>query len=162
MLLECYLWWPGEIVFVGPMGLKQLYTNNRLKLTSILHFFIIFLSWSFSLGDRLQVCRISQKLQKWPQGTWAGTHHISIHPPTPWLFHSSLILPRKKLISKAMIFSTITQEITSHLLVWGQQCGLAWLYLFIYLKSCCLQIWLIVSLKLGSIWDLCLWNTDSF
>lgn len=116
----------------------------------------IWLSWSFSKRDRLKV---------WTHlGDYTGQWIPSLHPPSA--SHLVIGISQKGAWHSfgALIFVTTAWETLlgcPALVASGtDSCGPIALYIFTYFKSCCLRVWLPISLNPGVDWDPLLQDTD--
>lgn len=102
-----------------------------------------------------------QKLQKFTQEAWAERHHIIA---VLWLCQFANTSHKGSFLHiESHVFCNPGDSFRSGLeLSKFYNCGTTRLYMLIYLKNCCLEIWLTVSLKLGTFWDLSLWSTDRY
>ena len=103
----------------------------------------------------------------WKKHSWDRSQWMTCCIPLPSHFRW-LVSPRKDLVhlSSTLIFVTTLQgTLLDHLALAASRiytCDLTELYVFVYLKSCCLRIQLPVNLNLGADWDLPLWDIESF
>ena len=155
---------PHGIITIGKIVLDRMpppghCTGSGLKHTSsLLMKRTIYLSWRFSLRDRLQVCTHLESTEAFLGNV---RHHSCILPWPSWVHW---YFPERSLYTCLEVW--FTEMIPKgHLQIsWSEgqrayEYGLQD-YIFEYFKTCSPSIWLSNSLKLSTKWDPSPWNTE--
>ena len=172
MLLQLLALVAGGIVFLGPMNLKQSGSSPKATTLRVLHRQQTVppvslwkrtddLSWSFSLKGTLQVYHSSRGYRSALKEHRLG--EPSLHSLSPLLQFTSTYQKGAHTLNWSPDFCNCSQRDTFR---WpgleasrAHNCSPTGQYIFAYLKSCCLKVWLLISLKVGADWGLPLWNT---
>lgn len=118
----------------------------------------IYLSWRFSLRDRLQVCTHLESTEAFLGNV---RHHSCILPWPPW---AHWYLPERSSYTCLEVWF-IEMLPKGHLQISWSEGQRAYEYgpqdyIFAYFKTCSPSIWLSNSLKLSTKWDPSPWNTE--
>ena len=175
--LIAWLWWPGGLLFLGPTGLWQSETvlgrlpssghctDSKLKHTPSLCEKGLFTCPGASAWGTCFKFVTNLKGRVVLSGN-VGQGMPPPHSPSALLRLTSTSQKGAYILIRSPNFSNCHPRDTSRSpgleanRVYN--CGPIGLYIFAYFESCCMRIWLPISLKLGAEWDAFLWNTDRY